>query len=182
MGKKPEILKQTTVARSQRYRVESLELRFENGEERVYERLRGVRKRTAVVVVPIYENQLVLIREYCAGVHDYVLTFPKGLVDQGEDVLTAANRELQEEAGYAARQLRQLDIVSTSPGDMAGRMPIVLAQGLYPSKLEGDEPEDIEVVHWDLSQLSALVQQPDFHEARCMAALFLMQEALNGSI
>lgn len=38
-------------------------------------------------------------REFRLAVNQYVLNFPAGLVDPGEDFLTAANRELKEETG-----------------------------------------------------------------------------------
>jgi len=180
MPEKPTIVKKTTVGSSKLFRLETVDLRFSNGEERQYECVRGTRGRGSVMIAAVLDNEhVILVREYAAGVHDYVLGFPKGLIDQGEDTLTAANRELQEETGYAARELSILSTVSTSPGYMGGRMPIVLAQDLYASKLEGDEPEEIEVVPWRLDELDKLLTRDDFHEARCIAALFLVREHLN---
>ena len=50
---KPEILKAEIVAESRLFKVESLHLKFSNGEERVYERMRGG-NRGAVMVVPLF--------------------------------------------------------------------------------------------------------------------------------
>ena len=78
------------------FTVEALELRFSNGEQRQYERIRGG-GRGAVMIVPVNEHdELILVREYCAGTNDYQLGFPKGLIDPGETPFQAANRELQE--------------------------------------------------------------------------------------
>ncbi|MGL5557272.1 MAG: NUDIX domain-containing protein, partial [Aeromonas veronii] len=96
---KPEILKADIVAESRLFKVESLHLKFSNGEERVYERMRGG-NRGAVMVVPLFDaHTLLLVREYAAGTHSYELGFPKGLIDPGEDAFEAGNRELMEEAG-----------------------------------------------------------------------------------
>jgi len=57
----------------------------------------------------------VLVEEYCAGSETYELSLPKGLIDPGEDALQAANRELQEEAGFAARSLEFITELSLSP-------------------------------------------------------------------
>ena len=38
--------------------------------------------------------------EYSAAIDKYALTFPKGKIDEGESILDAANRELQEEIGF----------------------------------------------------------------------------------
>ncbi|KAL8181354.1 UNVERIFIED_CONTAM: hypothetical protein K2H54_000207 [Gekko kuhli] len=87
---KPEILKAEIVAESRLFKVESLHLKFSNGEERVYERMRGG-NRGAVMVVPLFDAQtLLLVREYAAGTHSYELGFPKGLIRPGRmDILLA---------------------------------------------------------------------------------------------
>ncbi len=55
---------------------------------------------------------------------------------------------------------------------------IVLATDLYPNRLQGDEPEEIEVVPWKLSEIDTLLQAADFTEARSIAALFLTRRHL----
>jgi ADP-ribose diphosphatase len=170
----PEIMQRNIVAQSQLFRVEALHLRFSNGEERVYERIPGG-NRHAVMIVPItHDGTLLLIREYAAGTHSYELGFPKGLVDANESDADAANRELQEEIGMAAREMTFLKQVSLAPGFMNAQMTIFLAQDLYPQQLVGDEPEPLEVVRWPLADADALLAHPQFHEARSVAALLLL--------
>ena len=80
----PQILSNEVVAKSRLFTVESLELKFSNDEQRQYERIRGG-GRGAVMIVPVTaDNELLLVREYCAGTNDYQLGFPKGLIDPGE--------------------------------------------------------------------------------------------------
>src|SRR5690554_8174874 len=107
MREKPVILASEEVARSRIFRVEQLQLRFSNGVERTYECLRGKAGGLgAVMIVAMLDAEnVVLVEEYCAGSEAYELSLPKGLIDPGEDALQAANRELQEEAGFAARSL-----------------------------------------------------------------------------
>ncbi|MBB6054568.1 ADP compounds hydrolase NudE [Tolumonas osonensis] len=174
----PEIIQRDVVAQSRLFRVESLHLRFSNGEERVYERIPGG-NRHAVMIVPVLNNDtLLLIREYAAGTHAYELGFPKGLVDAGETDAEAANRELQEEIGMATRQLSFLKQVSLAPGFMNARMAIFLAQDLFPQQLTGDEPEPLEIIAWPLKDAEALLEHPQFHEARSVAALLLLLRQL----
>ncbi len=169
----PVILKKDVVAQSRLFRVEALQLRFSNGEERVYERIPGG-NRHAVMIVPVLNNDtLLLIREYAAGTHAYEIGFPKGLVDAGETDAEAANRELQEEIGMAAGNLTFMKQVSLAPGFMNARMAIFMAHDLYPQKLIGDEPEALEIVPWPLKDAEALLEHPQFHEARSVAALLL---------
>jgi ADP-ribose diphosphatase len=174
----PTIHNREIVAKSQFFRVERVDLEFSNGATRQFERMAG-QGRGAVMIVPITaDNQLLLIREYGAGTHSYQLGFPKGLIDPGESPLEAANRELQEEVGYAANELHDIHTVGMAPTFFNARMHIVIARDMYPQKLEGDEPEPLEVIKWPLAETEVLLAREDFIEARGIAALFLTQRWL----
>jgi len=160
------------------FRMERLQLEFSNGQRREFQRLHG-RGHGAVVVVPLIDDDTVLlVREYAAGVHRYELGLVKGRIDAGETALQAADRELKEEAGYGARELRVLRMLSLAPTYMSHQTTLVLARGLYPERLPGDEPEELEVVPWRLDALHELTMCEDFSEGRCIAALYVAREWL----
>ncbi len=176
MPKKPQLLGSSIEAKSRLFEVEGLHLKFSNGVERHFERIKGIFGRGSVMIVPMLDDQTVLlIREYAAGLDDYVLGFPKGAVESGEDLLKTANRELMEEVGYGAKDLTRLTRMSASPGYLASMMDIILARDLYPSPIEGDEPEPIEVIPWSLNQIDQLLAHPEFREARSIAALLWIE-------
>lgn len=177
---KPRILSQREVTRSRLFRVEELELRFSNGEERHFERLMGSDQGAVMIVAMPDPEHVLLIREYAAGFEDYVLTLPKGLVDPGEDVVTAANRELMEECGFGANNIEPLVELSLAPNYMRHRMQVMLASDLYPQRLPGDEPEPLIVETHAIDELPALLTREDFHEARAIAALYIARERLRG--
>lgn len=174
----PEIRAINTIAKTHIFEVQSVDLRFSNGEERTYERLTP-QCRSSVMVIPIYQDQLVFVKEYAVGPERYELTFPKGIVDQGEEPIVSANRELQEEIGFGAKQIEPLRSLYSGPSHMYGLMHVFVAQDLYPSKLEGDEPEPLEIVYYPLSKIDELLADPNFAESRNLSALFLLREYLN---
>jgi ADP-ribose diphosphatase len=177
MAEKPTILNKTTIATSRLFRIESLDIEFSNGELRNYERLARSRSGSAVLIVPMLDDETVLlIREYSAGVHRYELGLPKGKTDKGESFLEAANRELKEEVGFGARSLHHLSSFSIAPSYLEHMTEIVIAQDLYAEKLEGDEPEELEVVPWKLSRINELLATGECTEARSIAALFMALE------
>lgn len=178
MRKKPEVLRREMVARSRLFRVEAVGLRFGNGVEVEFERLTSSLSGAVLVVPMLDDDTVLLIREYAAGTDRYELALPKGLVEPGEDMLLAADRELQEECGYGARNLTLLRDVTIAPGYMQHRTHLVLAQELYPQRREGDEPEPIEVVPWALDRLDELVWRDEFSEARSMVALYMVRDRL----
>lgn len=178
MSKAPEILKAEIIAQTRLFRVEALHLRFANGEERHYERLKAG-ERGAVMVVPITtDDKCLLIKEYAAGLEHYELGLPKGLIEVGECPLEAANREMMEEVGFGGRQLHHLKTISLAPGYLNHKMHIVIARDLYEKRLPGDEPEPLEVVPWPLEQLEKLFAREDCTEARSIAALYLVRDYL----
>lgn len=178
MQDKPTILSRQTLAQTRLFHIEQLDLRFANGVETRYERLVGS-PQGAVLIVPLLDDDTVLlIREYAAGIDRYELSLPKGRIEQGEEILSAANREIMEEVGYAANSLHHLDSLSLAPGYVGHFTHIVLARDLYPHKQPGDEPEPLEVVPWRLSELPQLLKRQDCTEARSIAALFLTREYL----
>ena len=135
MREKPVILTCEEVARSNIFRVEQLQLRFSNGVERTYERLRGKAGGLgAVMIVAMADDEnVLLVEEYCAGSENYELSLPKGLIDPGEDALQAANRELQEEAGFAARSLEVI-----APMHLRKRMMDVYREALVRNSVPND--------------------------------------------
>ena len=182
MRSKPEILSVKTVGRSRLFRIEEMKLRFANGVERIYERLPATGHRAVMAVAVNDNDELLLIREYAAGFHEYQLTLPKGSAEPGESLIEATNRELMEETGFGASRIERLRELSVAPGHMGFTISVMLARDLYPKRLPGDEPEEIEVVPWPMDRIPELVERADFTEARAIAAIFLAQQRLTGAV
>ena len=70
--------------------------------------------------------------------------------------------------------------LSVSPAYMTAMTHVVIARDLHPERLVGDEPEQLEVVPWKLSELHTLLAQPDVSDGRSIAALFIAREWLAG--
>ena len=183
MSKKPIILNKTTIATTRIFHIESLDIQFSNGEIRNYERLARKTNGGAVLIVPMIDNETVLlIKEYSAGVHRYEIGLPKGKVDPDETFLDAANRELKEEIGFGARKLYHLSTFSLAPSYLEHTTEIIIAQDLYLDKLTGDEPEELEVIPWKINKINELVANEICTEARSIAALFMTLEYLKKHI
>lgn len=158
--------------------VEELDLEFGNGERRRYFRVLAGGQGTVVVVPMLDAETVLLVREYAAGTHRYELGLVKGRIDAGETAEQAGNRELMEEAGFGARKVDVLRMISLAPTYMAHQTHLVLARDLYEKRLPGDEPEELEVVPWRLDRLHELILRDDFSEGRSIAALFIVREWL----
>lgn len=155
---------------------ERLDIEFSNGVRRTYERLCTHGLGAVIVVAMLDEDTVLMVREYAAGLHHYELGLVKGRLEPGESILEGAERELKEEAGYGARNLMELTNLSLAPGYMNHVTYVVLARDLYPEKLQGDEPEELEVIPWPISDLHELVQRTDCTEGRSIAALYIARD------
>lgn len=160
------------------YRLERVDLEFSNGERRRFDRLKS-RGHGAVMIAAMADAETVLlVREYGAGMHRYELGLPKGKIDAGESWEQAAGREMREEIGFGATTLTRLRALSLAPTYMSHEIQLVVAEGLFLEKLEGDEPEPLEVVPWRLDALHELILREEFSEGRSIAGLFLLREWL----
>ncbi|MEM7079062.1 MAG: ADP compounds hydrolase NudE [Pseudomonadota bacterium] len=175
----PEILQRERAGGTGFFRIERLHLKFSNGVQRVYERLLAGRREAVIVVALNDEDNILLIREYAAGVHENALTLPKGTVDDGETLEQAAARELAEETGFSARRLEVIKKLTIAPSHMGYTINVVFARDLFELRLEGDEPEPPEVVPWPRQRVGDLLEGEAFHEARAIAAVILCRKQLN---
>lgn len=180
MNKRPKILATRDAPDSYLRRAEEVDLEFSNGERRTYQRLKGSGFGAVLIVAMRDPETVLLVREYGVGVDRYELGVPKGRLDRDETAEQGANRELKEEVGFGARKLKILGTLSLSPSYMTHLGHVVLAEDLYPERLQGDEPEELEVVPWRMDKLHELLARDDVTEGRSIAALFMAREYLAG--
>ncbi|MDH5472244.1 MAG: ADP compounds hydrolase NudE [Gammaproteobacteria bacterium] len=179
MPEKPKILDIQSLTKTRLFQIEKLQLEFSNGTQCYYERIIAA-SNGAVLIVPLLSNETVLmIKEYSVGTEQYELLFPKGLIDNNESIHDAANRELMEEVGYAARKLTHLKSMSIAPGYLGFQTHIVLAEDLYKQELPGDEPEPLQTVECHLNQIDTLLQRTDLTESRSIAALYMARDIIH---
>ena len=138
-----------------------------------------VEKKDSALIVPITDDgQLVLIKEYFPAIGSYGIGLPKGRVDSGSS-LDAANRELQEEIGYKAKELIKLGTLTVSPGSTRHKTHVYLAKHLVESKLPGDEDEEIEIVKIPFKDFEKLIEDKRLNEARFIAALYMARKYMD---
>lgn len=76
------------------------------------------------------QGRLALVRQYRHPAGDWLVEIPAGRVEEGEDRLDAAKRELEEEAGLRARRWSLLREFYAAPGFCSERLTIYLAEEL----------------------------------------------------
>jgi len=99
-----------------------------------------------VGIVPLTDdNKVLMVRQYRYPVGEEILEIPAGKLDEGEDPLTCAIRELSEETGCTAGKYIDLGVIYPSPGICRENLYIYLALDLQYSEMSLDEDEFLSV-------------------------------------
>lgn len=178
MRQKPVVVEERMAAQSRFFHVQERLLRFRGGEELRVERLLDGGHRAVVVVAMLDADRFILIEEYAAGVHGFVLSLPMGGVGPHESIEEAARRELVEEVGYHAGQVTHLQTLSLVPSHLQHTICVCVAMDLRPAEAEGDEPEPIVSHTYSMSRLLELTLGGVFTEARSIAAVYMVRDWL----
>lgn len=123
-------------------------------------RARGIK---AAVILAVEDGQVLLVEQYRVPLGANCLELPAGLIgdnEDGEDTLTSAARELEEETGYRAENLEIIGEFFSSPGMVSESFTLVRATGL--TKVGdggGVDGEDIIVHRVALPDVPVFVQQ-----------------------
>jgi len=140
-----------------------------------------VEHRESMTVVAVDgDGRIVLVRQYRHPAEAVLLETPAGSVDPGETREECVNRELAEETGLRAREVRHLGSFYLAPGWTTEYMHAYLARDLYECGAEGDPDEQIEVVRLSLQEWEALILAGEVRDAKSIAAWHLARPHLAG--
>lgn len=134
-----------------------------------------VRHQGSVVILAVddsgSEPRVLLARQYRHAAQDYLWELPAGRIDEGEDAITGAKRELVEETGYAAERWKRVLFFWVSPGFLDETMSVYLATGLKRGKAAPEEDENISIRFFPLSQAAKMAVGGGFRDAKTIASI-----------
>jgi len=124
------------------------------------------------------EPRVLLIRQYRYAAQKPLWELPAGRIDEGEDALTAAQRELMEETGYRAREWKQVLFYYPSPGFMDETHALFLARDIQRGKARPEEDEFITPRWVPVSQAVEWVMSGKIPDAKTIAGVLWMAQKL----
>jgi ADP-ribose pyrophosphatase len=170
------ILNRKTIYEGRAFDVQKVLARLPDGRQHEYDL---VRHSGAVTLVPVdQDGNMWFVRQFRVGALQELLELPAGLMEKDEPPEISAGRELREEIGMAAGELRELGHFYMAPGYSSEYMYIYLATGLHPSPLPQDEDEFLQVQAIPVKQVYEMVYANQVYDGKTLAALLLAEPFL----
>lgn len=138
----------------------------------------------AVMVIPLLETpdglKLVLERQYRYPVGQVMIEFPAGKLDAGEDPWRCAQRELQEETGYTARQWARAGVLHPVIAYSTEVIEIWFAKDLTLGARQPDAEEFLDVFTASPAQLMDWCRDGQVTDAKTLTGALWLQNILSG--
>jgi ADP-ribose pyrophosphatase len=132
----------------------------------------------AMVVALDDDRRTVLVEQYRYPIRATSLEFPSGCMNDGESPEEAARRELAEEIGYEASDVRLVGTFHPYVSASNTRTFVFLARGLRRCGLNRDGTEQMELCKLPFVEIEALIHAGTIQEAGTIVAYHLVKEAL----
>ena len=119
------------------------------------------------------DPMIVMERQYRHAAREFLLEVPAGKMEEGEDALAAAKRELLEETGFKAKRWRKIIRYFASPGFLGEFMQVFLAEGLTLGDAQPEYDEQIEIEMMPLSRLLKMIDEGKIHDGKTLISVML---------
>lgn len=170
--------------REKKYRGRIIDLtidyvRYPSGNESIRE---IVEHPGGAVIVPLFENgDILLVRQYRHPFGKEVIELPAGKLDKGEDPLHCAQRELQEETGYASSQWKPVTAMLATPGFCDEILHIFTAKNISPSPqgraLEEGEAS-LQLMRVPMSEAVAMIESHEIVDGKTIVGILLADHTM----
>ena len=117
------------------------------------------------------DDKILMVRQFRYAYRKEVWEIPAGKVNAGEDPLTTAFRELEEEGGIKADNMELLFSVYPSPGYTSEIIRIYRATGLKETHVHLDEDEFLSAEWVEKPRLKKMIENGEINDSKTLIAL-----------
>ncbi|MGX7025562.1 NUDIX hydrolase [Vagococcus hydrophili] len=129
----------------------------------------------AVAIIAITpENKMILVKQYRKAVEKSILEIPAGKIEKDETVpMETAKRELEEETGYQAKEIKEIAKFISSPGFSNEWLYLYEAKDLVKveNPLPQDEDEFLELMELSLDEAKEKIVTGEICDAKTLYAI-----------
>lgn len=126
------------------------------------------------IVIPVHQGNFLMVKQWRHGEKALSIEFPGGVIDEGEEPLEAAKRELLEETGAVAGKITWLGTMNPNPALFSNHVHVYCAQELdFTGKQDLDHDEFLR--YYEISEQEVLdkMGSPEYPHALMSSALCL---------
>lgn len=127
----------------------------------------------SAVILQKKDGTIVMEYQYRYALAEILLEIPAGKLDQGEDPIICAKRELQEETGYVAEHWTALGSIATSPGFCNEIIHIYFATDESKGENHLDDDEFVDLVYYTKEELLTMIRDGRLKDAKSISALMM---------
>jgi ADP-ribose pyrophosphatase len=128
----------------------------------------------AVVILPVIDrDHICILKNFRFVIGETLWEIPAGTLEPGEPIREAAERELLEETGYAAKKWTYLDYLYASPGVMDEKLHLFVAEDLTPGPPRPEADEQLEPVTLAWADALKMALDGTIKDAKTITALLL---------
>lgn len=138
-----------------------------------------VKHKQGVCIIPVLNDEIIFVKQYRSGAEKVLLELPAGIVDENETPLDAAIRELQEETKYSSTKITYLGAYYSSPGFTDELVHLYIAEDLFPSSLDLDEDEFLELSKYNKKQINRLLTSNTISDMKTALGLMFYLNSKN---
>jgi ADP-ribose pyrophosphatase len=176
---KPEVLSSKTVYTGRVFEVRVEEIREGDVE---YAREIVVHKGSCVILPVFADGTVALVRQYRHAAGKELLELAAGTLEVGEDPLTGAIRELEEEIGVTAGRIEKLTQFFISPGFVTEKMHVYLATDLIETSQKLEAGEILTVERYSFEDLNEMIRTGEIEDAKTILGIVLADARSRPSI
>lgn len=134
-----------------------------------------------VGIVALDGDKILLVKQYRRPFDEAVLEIPAGKLEKGEEPLSCAFRELEEETGYKTNELKLITVIYPTPGFCTEKLYIYFTDKLIKSKTNFDEDEYLELYRYSLTEAIDMIKNAEIKDAKTIIGILMVNDLIKNN-
>ncbi|MFQ6011314.1 MAG: NUDIX hydrolase [Nitrososphaerales archaeon] len=117
------------------------------------------------------EGKIILVKQFRKATNKELLEIPAGTLEKSEEPIHCALRELEEETGYVASEMKPVLSFYLAPGYSTEIMHIFRAGTLQKTGQRLEEDEAVEIIEVELDEAISMIGRKEIEDAKTITSL-----------
>ena len=123
-------------------------------------------------IIAEFDGNIYFVKQFRYPYGKTILELPAGKINEGENPLDCARRELEEETGLVAKNIRLLQSIYPTPAYTDEVIYIYVAEGIEKGSIHLDDDEFLNVVPIKVEKVKEMLKSGEIHDAKTLIALY----------